>query len=148
VAIFALNGPASVIGRLALYVLDPGMSARRTGRIAFPMFAAGILSLIWLAPLGLWGLVVFMLVYGMSAGIIMIVRQTAIVEIFGVRGYGAITGALTTVCILPRTMAPVAVALMRDSFGSYEPALWILFGLILVGTVAFWAAMAGRPRSG
>jgi MFS family permease len=148
VAIFALNGPASVIGRLALYVLDPGMSARRTGRIAFPMFAAGMLSLIWLAPLGLWGLVVFMLVYGMSAGIIMIVRQTAIVEIFGVRGYGAITGALTTVCILPRTMAPVAVALMRDSFGSYEPALWILFGLILVGTVAFWAAMAGRPRSG
>jgi hypothetical protein len=78
----------------------------------------------------------------------MIVRQTAIVEIFGTRGYGAIAGALTTVCILPRTMAPVTVAMMREGFGSYDPVLWILFALIAVGTVAFWLAMrkpAGEP---
>lgn len=145
VAIFALNGPAAVIGRLALYVLDPKASARKTGRIAFPMFATGMLLLIFVAPLGFWGLVLFAAVHGMSAGVLMVVRQTAIVEAFGIRGYGAITGALTTVCILPRTMAPVAVAVMRDGFGSYQPVLWILFGLILIGTAAFWVALRGAP---
>jgi hypothetical protein len=70
------------------------------------------------------------------------------VEAFGIRGYGAITGALTTVCILPRTMAPVTVALMRDSFGSYGPVLWILFGLIVVGGAAFWLALPSRQREG
>lgn len=146
VAIFAFNGPAAVIGRLALYVVDPTNSARRSGRIAFPMFALGMLALIYVAPMGFWGLVVYALVYGMAAGVIMIVRQTAIAEIFGLRGYGAITGALTTACILPRTMAPLSIAMMRDSFGSYEPVLWILFAMILVATIAFWLAMAGKPR--
>jgi MFS family permease len=144
VAIFAFNGPAAVIGRLALYVLDPKASAKKSGRIAFPMFGAGMLLLIFVAPLGVAGLILFAAIYGMSAGVLMIVRQTAIVEAFGVRGYGAITGALTTVCILPRTMAPVTVALMRDGFGSYEPVLWILFGLIVAGGAAFWIALAGK----
>lgn len=146
VAIFAFNGPAAVVGRLALYFVDPTSSAKRTGRIAFPVFGAGILVLIYLAPMGFWGLALFALVYGMAAGVIMIVRQTAIAEIFGLRGYGAITGALTTVCILPRTMAPFTIAMTRDWFGSYEPVLWVLFWLIVVATVAFWLAMAGRQQ--
>lgn len=143
VAIFAFNGPAAVVGRLALYVLDPKASARKSGRVAFPLFGAGVLLLIFVAPLGLWGLVLFATIYGMSAGVLMVVRQTAIVEAFGIRGYGAITGALTTVCILPRTMAPVAVAVMRDGFGSYQPVLWILFALVVAGTAAFWFALRG-----
>jgi MFS family permease len=144
VAIFAFNGPAAVIGRLALYWIDPSNSAGRTGRIAFPAFGAGVLALLLAQPLGAWGLLVYMLVYGMAAGVIMIVRQTAIAEIFGLRGYGAITGALTTVCILPRTLAPVSVAMMRDSLGGYEPVLWFLFALIAAATVAFHFAMRGR----
>ncbi|HEY8579117.1 MAG TPA: MFS transporter, partial [Beijerinckiaceae bacterium] len=146
VAVFAFNGPAALVGRLVLYLLDPGASAKKTGRIAFPVFGLGILILIYAEPWGLAGLVAFALVYGMAAGVIMIVRQTAIAEIFGLRGYGSITGALTTVCILPRTMAPVSLAMMRDSFGGYEQVLWTLFGLIVVATIAFWLAMAGRPR--
>ncbi len=144
VAMFALNGPAALVGRLALYWIDPGNSAARTGRIAFPAFGAGVLALLLIAPLGAWGLVVYMLVYGMAAGVIMIVRQTAIAEIFGLRGYGAITGALTTVCILPRALAPLTVAMMRDSFGGYEPVLWILFAMIAAASLAFHLAMRGR----
>lgn len=143
VMVFAFGGPAAVAGRLALHLIDPGASARKTGNIAFPLFAAGLLILIWQAPPGLWGLALYALVYGGAAGVIMIVRQTAIVELFGTRGYGAIVGALTTVCILPRTMAPVTVAVMRDGFGSYEPVLWILFGLVVAGGVAFRLAMGG-----
>jgi len=72
------------------------------------------------------------------------VRQTAIAEIFGLRGYGAIAGALATVSILPRTSAPFAVALMVGYFGSYDPVIWVLTGLIILGSAAFYYASSER----
>ena len=146
VLIFSMNGPSAVVGRILLHLFDRGGSARRQGRLTFPVFALGILLLIFAAPTGTAGLVAFAIVFGMAAGVLMIVRQTAIAEIFGLRGYGAISGALTTVSIIPRTCAPVTVSMMVAHFGSYEPVLWILFGLVLAGTVAFYIASAERQR--
>ena len=80
----------------------------------------------------------------MAAGVLMIVRQTSVAEIFGVRGYGAITGALASVAILPRTSSPVAVAWLRDWYGSYDVVTWILFGFTVIGTIAFYLAAAER----
>jgi hypothetical protein len=56
------------------------------------------------------------------------------------------TGALATVSILPRTMAPFTVASLRDYFGSYTPVIWILFGATVLGTVAFYLAAAEHRR--
>jgi MFS family permease len=146
VLIFSLNGPSAVIGRLLLHIFDRGGSARRQGRLTFPVFAFGMLLLIFAAPTGTLGLFSFAIVFGMAAGVLMIVRQTAIAEIFGLRGYGAVSGALTTVSIIPRTCAPVTIAMMADSFGSYQPVLWFLFVLIVIGTIAFYIASSERAR--
>lgn len=145
VLIFALNGPAAVLGRVILHVVDRNGNARRHGRICFPVFGLGILMLIYLAPFGKWGLIAYAIVFGMAAGVLMIVRQTAIAEIFGLRGYGAVSGALSTVSIVPRTCAPVTIAMMEASFGSYEPVLWFLFILVVIGTFAFYVASRERP---
>lgn len=144
VLIFSLNGPSAVIGRILLHLFDRGGSARTQGRMVFPVFALGILLLIFVAPMGTWGLILFAVVFGMAAGVLMIVRQTAIAEIFGLRGYGAVSGALSTVSIIPRTCAPVTIAMMSDAFGSYQPVLWFLFVLIIIGTVAFYVASASK----
>lgn len=146
VTVFALQGPAAVAGRLALLFLDRNGTAKRQGRIAFPFFGLGILILTVLAPLGMVWLVAYSIVYGMAQGVLLIVRQAVIAEIFGLRGYGAIAGALTTVAILPRTCSPLAVSLMHDGFGSYEPVLWVIFGLIIVGTVGFFIATSDRLK--
>ena len=108
----------------------------------FPMFAAGTLLLALATDF--WSFAAYAVVFGMAAGVLMIVRQTSVAEIFGTRGYGAITGALTTVSILPRTMAPLSVAFLHDWFGSYDQVVWILFGLTVVGTVAFYLAAGAR----
>lgn len=144
VLIFSLNGPSAVVGRVLLHIFDRGGSARKQGRMVYPVFALGVLLLIFVAPLGNWGLILFAVVFGMAAGVLMIVRQTAIAEIFGLRGYGAVSGALTTVSIIPRTCAPVTIAMMSDAFGSYQPVLWFLFVLIIIGTIAFYIASATR----
>lgn len=144
VAIIALNGPASVVGRLMMFYLVPGNSGLVTGRIAFPVFSIGVLLLAVAGGGGPWGFAAYAITFGMSAGVLMIVRQTSVAEIFGVRGYGAITGALATVAIVPRTSSPVAVAFLRDWFGSYDKVIWILFALTVVGTVAFYLAASQR----
>lgn len=148
VLIFSINGPAAVVGRLALHFFDRTGSARKHGRIFFPLFGLGLLMLIFIAPLGTWGLILYSITFGMAAGVLMIVRQTAIAEIFGLRGYGAISGALSTVSIIPRTSAPVTIALLAQWWGSYEPVLWFLFVLIVIGTLAFFVASGERVGEG
>jgi MFS family permease len=106
----------------------------------FPLLAVGML-LLALATSLTW-FFAYALSFGMAAGVLMVVRQTSVAEIFGTRGYGAITGALATVSILPRTMAPFTVAWLRDYYGSYDTVLWILFGLTVFGGVAFYLAAA------
>ncbi len=138
VLIFSLTGPAAVAARFILLVMAPNSSARLQGRIFFPLFASAVLMLILIAPLGQNWLIAYAIIYGMSGGVLMVVRQTVIVEIFGKRGYGAISGALTTVALVPRTCAPLAVAVLADTFQSYQPVLWIVFGLVSAGAVSFY----------
>ncbi len=140
VFVIAFNGPASVAGRLLMYFLVPGNSGLLTGRFMFPMLTLGMLMLALATSLP--GFLAYAVTFGMAAGVLMVVRQTSVAEIFGTRGYGAITGALATVSIVPRTMAPFTVALLRDYFGSYDPVLWILFAATGLGTIAFYLAAA------
>ncbi len=144
VLVFSLTGPAAVAARILMHMAGNNSTARVQGRICFPIFAFAVLMLIFIAPLGTPWLIGYALLYGASGGVLMVVRQTVVVEIFGLRGYGAISGALTTVAILPRTGAPFIAALLRDSFGSYEPVLWILFCIACIGTVFFYLATMQR----
>jgi len=142
VTMMMLNGPAAVAGRLMMFFLVPGSSGIITGRFMFPMFAAGTLLLALASDFS--SFVAYAVTFGMSAGVLMIVRQTSVAEIFGTRGYGAISGALATVSIVPRTTGALTVAVLHDWFGSYDQVVWIMFGLTVVGTVAFYAAAGSR----
>ena len=143
IVLVSLYGPAQVFGRMALFVLVPDFSARHTGRIMYPLWTMTLLLLLVIKPLGLSGLIIFSLLFGSTMGTLLILRQTGVVEIFGARGYGTITGALSTVSILPRTTAPWIFALMRDSFGGYDWVIAIMFVLTTVGSVAYWIATRG-----
>lgn len=144
VAIIALNGPSAVVGRLLTFYAVPGNSGLTTGKLVFPLFSLGALILALTGDGALWSFIAYAVVFGMASGVLMVVRQTSVAEIFGVRGYGSITGALATVAIVPRTVGPVAVAFMRDWYGSYDVVIWILFALTVAGTVAFYLAAGAR----
>jgi MFS family permease len=133
VAAMALIGPAQVAGRAALM-----MFGKRATALA--MFL-----LLTMAPFGLAGLALFGLVFGTANGIITIVRATGIAEILGARGYGAISGAMNLVLMVPRTAAPLAVAALWEAQGRYDGALWALVAITATGAAAFWlASMEGK----
>jgi MFS family permease len=145
VVALALIGPSQTLGRFAL-VFGPRASARTLGRLTTPLLPLSTLLLLVVAPYGLAGLALFALVFGIGNGILTIVRATGIAEILGTRGYGAITGALNLVLMVPRTVTPLAVAALWEWRRSYDPVIWLLVAITVIGVVAFWLASAASPR--
>jgi MFS family permease len=145
VAGLALIGPSQLVGRLGLLVVGPRISARTLGRIITPFLPVAMLLLLVVPPWGLPGLALFALVFGLGNGIVTIVRATGIAEILGTRGYGAVTGAMNMVLMVPRTAAPLAVAAAWELRGNYDGAIWMMVSLTAAGAVAFWLASMQRP---
>ena len=147
VAAMALIGPAQVAGRLALMVFGRRATARLLGRAVVPLMPLAMFLLVVMAPFGLAGLALFALVFGTANGIITIVRATGIAEILGARGYGAISGAMNLVLMVPRTAAPLVLAAMWERQGRYDAALWLLVSITAMGAAVVLVCVdgAGKP---
>lgn len=52
-------------------------------------------------------------------------------------------GALSTIAIVPRTMAPFAISLLHEWAGAYQYANWLLFAVSGGATILFFAVAAG-----
>ena len=146
VAAMALIGPAQVAGRLALMVFGRRATARLLGRAVVPLMPLAMFLLVVMAPFGLAGLALFALVFGTANGIITIVRATGIAEILSARGYGAISGAMNLVLMVPRTAAPLVLAAIWEAQGRYDAALWLLVSITALGAAAFWFASMERNK--
>lgn len=143
ILMIASNGPMQIVGRFLL-LMGPEASARATGVLLWSLLSLAFFILALFGRDGVPYLIAFTMVFGVASGPLVIVRLSALAEIFGTRGYGAISGALSTAAIPARTGAPLAVAWMRDQFGSYVPVAYILFGLTIVATIAFAVATSAR----
>jgi hypothetical protein len=47
--------------------------------------------------------------------------------------------------VLPRTIAPLAVAALWERTGDYDAVIWLLVGTTTVGAAAFWLASTSSP---
>ncbi|MGI9127839.1 MAG: hypothetical protein ACR2IG_06490, partial [Roseomonas sp.] len=56
-------------------------------------------------------------------------------------GFGATSGALSAFAVLPRTAAPLALALVWDGAGGYGPVPWMLLAIALFAMASFYAAV-------
>jgi hypothetical protein len=93
---------------------------------------------------GLPLLIVFVVMYGTSNGVMTIVRAVTPAELFGRESYGAINGALSAPVIVSRAAAPIAASVLWSASGSYRAVLWVLVALGLVAMVGY--ALAVRVR--
>ena len=116
---------------------------RGVGRLASMLVPLAMLALA-LAPAEFGWLLLYVLGWAVADGLMTIVRAAGVAEILGREGYGAITGALSMATVLPRTLAPVAIALLWEQAGGYGPVPWLLAGLGLLGALAF-ALAAAQP---
>ncbi len=149
-AVIAVHGPCQVGARaILLWLGQRGADTRRVGIFAFGLLPVAM-AVLALGPPSLPLALLYGLVFGAANGLITIVRATGIAEILGRDGYAQISSAITMAAILPRTAAPLALGLIWEWQGSYQPVPWILFGVVLLGGLAFLLACldhgaGGRP---
>lgn len=141
--IVALHGPTQVAARALLYFAGNRVSMRRVGMFAAPLLVVALLWLAMAPPVFVW-LLPFVACWAVADGLMTIVRAAGTAEILGREGYGAITGALSLIGVLPRTAAPFAIALVWGVGGGYGAVPWLLAGVAALGAAAF--VLAARDR--
>ena len=141
----ALHGPFQVAARALLYALGNRVRVLSVGAFAAALLPLG-LTWLWLAGANPWLLLGFVLCWAMADGLMTIVRAAAPAELLGREGYGAITGALSACAVLPRAVAPMALALLWQWGGGYGlvPPLLAAVGVLALG--GFVLALRAAPQ--
>ncbi|KQV87156.1 hypothetical protein ASD15_28350 [Massilia sp. Root351] len=105
----ALVGPMQVAGRIGEMTVGRNALPRTVGKVTFGALPAALLALLLFGSHA-WAAALFCMMYGMSNGILTIVRGTIPQTMFGRRHYGAISGALAGPALISRAAGPLAVA--------------------------------------
>ena len=144
--IAAAHGPAQVAARALLYAAGRRVTMRGVGAFATLLLPVAMLALA-VDPASLALTILFIGAFAVADGLLTIVRAAGTAEILGREGYGAIAGALSAVAVLPRTLAPLLLALVWEGAGGYGPVPWILAAVGAASAAGFVLA-ARRPAAG
>ena len=138
-----LMGPAQVLGRLIMWKwTNQDMNITGSGRYVLFAFPISLVAIIFLKPL--WGLIAFMMIYGMANGIVTILRGNVVPEMLSRNYYGEINSYLTVPATIFKALGPFVLACVAQRFGSYDLALTGIFFLTILILLGYWYAWHQR----
>jgi MFS family permease len=129
----ALIGPMQVLGRVLEMAFAHRTRPRTVGQIAFALLPAALLAL-WALGAHQWALALFCGLYGLSNGILTIVRGTIPRELFGRKHYGAISGAMAGPSLIAKAAGPLAIAFI---IGMGVSVNWLPLLLLAISVLSF-----------
>jgi MFS family permease len=141
--IAALIGPMQVAGRVGEYTVGSRFRVSRVAIFALALLPVALLGLNYVDSAWLV-ILLFVVPYGVSNGIMTIARGVIPAEIFGSDRYGAVNGALSSPVIAARALGPLAAALIWSAAGGYGAVLWTLAAIAVLSLVTFVVAVADR----
>ena len=146
VMIAALVGPTQVLGRLLELGMGRNTRAVHVGTLTFAAMILGMTALFLLDGSTRLAYLVAAL-YGISNGLMTIVRGIVPAELYGRHDYTTLLGRLARPAFIARALAPFGFTLALASLGQASTML-LLLAISLVATVAYWLAVrhAGRTR--
>jgi predicted MFS family arabinose efflux permease len=139
----ACAGPMQVMGRIGELSLGGRHRAIHTGRFALALLIPALAALSYAKAGPAWMLVA-VTAYGVSNGLMTIVRSVSVVELFGREEYPRISGAIGAMPTLARAAGPIAASLVLARTDSYAAVLAILIVSSIASLLLFVAA-ASRP---
>jgi predicted MFS family arabinose efflux permease len=143
VAAGALVGPSQVCGRLAEFLF-----ARRRHPIEVALFTTLLMPLAFLllAVGGMEVALAFAIGYGVSQGMLTIVRGTVPLALFGAAGFAIVLGRLAAPVLAAQAIAPVAFGYALQLWGP-RTTLFVSFALGLCSLAAIgWLALRFKAR--
>lgn len=145
VMIAALVGPTQVLGRLLELGMGRNTRAVHVGTMTFTAMILGMTALCLLDGSTRLAYLVAAL-YGISNGLMTIVRGIVPAELYGRDDYTALLGRLARPAFIARALAPFGFTLALASLGQALTML-LLPAISVIASMAYWMAVrrAGRP---
>ena len=139
----SLMGPAQVAGRICERTLLRTALPQTVGKFTFSALPAAVLALLLFGAQA-WAVALFCVLYGMSNGVLTIVRGTLPQALFGSDNYGAISGAMAGPALLAKASGPILAAWLLGRGGSPGLLLAGLFGVAVVSVALYFAAVGAE----
>jgi MFS family permease len=133
----------SLLGRITMGYLADRFAKKRVMLLIYTIVAAAI-PLLFAAdvPAARYG---FALLFGIGLGGDYMIIPLMAADLFGVKMLGRLMGIVLTADGIAEATAPMLVAGIRDSTGSYATGFTVLIGLAVVGAIA--VALLPRARA-
>jgi hypothetical protein len=144
VFVAALIGPMQVVGRIGEMRFARHAAPQCVGKITFATLPAALLALLFLGTQQ-WAVAAFCVLYGLSNGILTIVRGTVPQALFGSKNYGAISGAMAGPAMAAKAAGPLAIATIVAFTHSPYPLLGVLLAISAM-SLLFYLAAINAPR--
>jgi MFS family permease len=138
----AVLASASLVGRLAAGRLLVVMSSRAMTNTLMAVQTLGLMLLAFVA--GRWPILISIVLFGLTAGSMLMMQPLLLAEAFGVRDYGRIYSTSLTVGVVGYIIAPTLMGVLFDATGDYTLPYLAVAGLTLAGMGIF--ALAGKGR--
>lgn len=150
VTLASIKGVAQFLGRVCDIRYGKNLGVLTVGRIAVACLPASFAALLFGSGGFAWALA-FTILFGISNGLLTIVRGAVPLTLFGPIGYGAVLGLLATPYLLTNATAPVMLAALVERTG-YQIGIWVLFGAGLVAlaameVMAIWYRSLSRDKT-
>lgn len=134
VTIASFKGIAQVAGRLWEIIWGRKIAPVGLGRLAVALLPLSFIVLLgasadWLTA------AIFTVIFGVSNGLITVVRGAVPLALFGVEGYGRILGIIATPVLVFNALSPMLFALIVDASG-YRTGTWLLLVIAVASMLA------------
>lgn len=139
----AFIGPMQVIGRLGEMAFARRVAPEFAGKLTFSTLPAAFAILLFLG-MAQWVAAAFCGLYGLSNGILTIVRGTVPQKLFGRENYGAIVGALAGPTLMAQAAGPLVIAALVEADVSSKAVFTTLLTISLASAGFYFAAVRGN----
>lgn len=135
-----LIGPMQVIGRICERTFARNAMPQQVGMFTFGALPAAVVALLLFGSQA-WAVAVFCVLYGLSNGILTIVRGTIPQAMFGRKNYGAISGAMAGPSLLAKAAGPLVAAAILSNSLAPAPLLYVLLSMSIISFAFFIGAV-------
>jgi predicted MFS family arabinose efflux permease len=140
VLLLTLIGPMQVVGRVLERTVASNLAPQTIGKVVFATLPAALLALLLFGEHG-WAAALFCMLYGLSNGVLTIVRGTIPQELFGRENYGAISGAMAGPSLMLKAAGPLAAAMFLRAVPGPSALVLLLLCCTLISLAFYCAAI-------
>jgi MFS family permease len=141
----AVLASASLVGRLVAGRMLAVMSSRAMTNTLMVVQTLGLVLLGLVA--GRWPILLCIVLFGLTAGSMLMMQPLLLAEAFGVRDYGRIYSTSLSVGVVGYIIAPTLMGILFDATDSYTLPYLLAAGLTLIGMGTFALAGTTKPSS-